>query len=267
MLMRRNVNYQDIHRLAVCSDLRRNILFSLYESKKSLGTLRDCLKISSTTAIHALRDLEKGNLTFQDKNKNYGLTSIGRIIAMKLLDFSDAAEVLKKHEKFWIEHDLSGIPQHQMEKIAWLKDSAVVTDTETDIFKVHSNFINLLKNAKEISGVSSIYVPEYVSLFEEFINKKVNIQLVLTKEVVEKIDKTILKKVITKDQSNFNLFLMEKNMKVAITVTDYFLSFGLFRMDGTYDYSNDLISYSKEAIAWGKEFFEHYVKLSQRVVL
>ena len=103
-------NYHDIHRLAVCSDLRRNILFSLFEGNKSLGNLRDGLKISSTTAIHALKDLEKGNLTFQDKNKNYSLTNIGRIIAMKLIDFSNAAEVLKKQEKFWLEHDLSGIP-------------------------------------------------------------------------------------------------------------------------------------------------------------
>src|SRR3972149_8584971 len=100
-------NYHDIHRLAVCSDLRRNLLFSLFEGNKSLSKLRDGLKISSTTAIHSLRDLEKGNLTFQDKNKNYSLTNIGRIIAMKLIDFSNAAEVLKKQEKFWLEHDLS----------------------------------------------------------------------------------------------------------------------------------------------------------------
>jgi len=239
----------------------------MHNNRKSLRELRDCLKISSTTALHGLRELEKSKLVFQDKNRNYLLTNIGSIMAVKLLDFCNAAEVLKKHERFWLEHDMSGIPEHLIKKIEWLKDSAVVTDTETEIFKVHSNFINLLKNAKEINGVSSICVPEFLSLFEELLNKNVNIRLVLTEEVLEKIDTTILKKFITKDISNFNLFLMEKNMKVAITVTDYFLSLGLFRMDGTYDYSNDLISYNKEAIAWGKEFFEHYVKLSQRVVL
>ncbi len=259
-------NYHDIHRLAVCSDLRRNILFSLFEGNKSLGNLRDGLKISSTTAIHALRDLEKGNLTFQDKNKIYSLTNIGRIIAMKLLDFSNAAEVLKKHENFWLEHDMSGIPDIFFERIGLLKDSMVVKDTDTDIFRVHSNFINLLKNAKEINGISSIYVPEFVTLFEELISKNVNIKLVLTTEVLGKIDITILNKINTKNKSNFNLFVMDKNIKAAITVTDYFLSFGLFRMDGTYDYSNDLISYSKQSIAWGKEIFDYYVKLSQRVV-
>jgi predicted transcriptional regulator len=256
----------NIQRLAVCSDLRRNILISLYDDKKSLGHLRDELEISSTTAIHALRELEKYNLTFQDNDKNYLLTTIGRIIAVKLLDFSDAAEVLEKHKRFWLEHDMSGIPEHMIEKIGWLKDSELIKDTEIDIFKVHSNFISLLKNAQEVKGVSSIYVPEYSSLFQELISKNVDVQLILSKEVLEKLDEAILNQLITKSKPNFNMFVMNENLKAAITVTDYFLSIGLFRMDGTYDYSNDLISYSKEAIAWGNEFFDHYARLSEQVL-
>ena len=253
-----------IQRLVVCSDLRKEMILTLYESQKSLGKIRESLKISATTAIHALKELEKGNLTFQDKNKNYGLTNIGRIIAMKMLDFSDSAEVLKKHEKFWMEHDLSGIPDVFFDKIGSLKDSLVLKDTDIDIFKVHTNFINLLKNAKEIKGVSSIYVPEFVPLVEELINRNVDIQLVLTTEVLSKIDITILNK-IDKNKSNVNLFVMDKNIKAAITVTDSVFSLGLFRMDGTYDYSNDLISHSQQAIAMGKEICNHYVKLSKRV--
>ncbi|HUW66613.1 MAG TPA: winged helix-turn-helix domain-containing protein [Candidatus Nanoarchaeia archaeon] len=253
----------NIQRLAVCSDLRRNVLMSLYADKKSLGHLRDELEISSTTAIHALKELEKYNLTFQDNDKNYLLTNIGRMIAVKLRDFSDAAEVLEKHTEFWLEHDLSGIPELLIEKIGMLKDSELIKDTEIDIFKVHSNFINLLKNAKEIRGVSSIFVPEYTSLFQELVRKNVDVQLILSKEVLDKIDESILNQLITKSEPKFNLFVMNKNLKAAITVTDYFLSIGLFRMDGTYDYSNDLISYSKEAILWGNEFFNYHVKLSE----
>jgi len=256
----------NIQRLAVCSDLRRNILMSLYADKKSLGHLRDELEISSTTAIHALKELEKYNFTFQDNDKNYLLTNIGRMIAVKLRDFSDAAEVLEKHKEFWLEHDLSGIPEHLIEKIGWLKDSKLIKDTDTEILKAHLNFINLLKNAKEIRGVSSIFVPEFTSLFQELVSKNINVQLILSKEVLEKIDKSIFNQSITKSKPNFNLFVMNKNLKAAITVTDYFLSIGLFRVGGTYDFSNDLICYSKEAIAWGNELFNHYAKLSERII-
>ncbi len=259
-------NTEDILRLAICSDLRKNTLISLIERKKSLADLREEMDISSTTAIHALKELEKGNLTYQDKNRDYSLTNTGRIVALKLLDFSEAADTLKKHEKFWFEHDLSGIPEHMMEKIGWLSDSVLVTDSETDIFKVHSNFINLLRDAKEIRGISSIFIPEFSSLFEDLIlKKKVDVHLVLKKEVQEKIDKEILKKIFSIKDSKFNLYVLEENIKAAFTVTDYFFSIGFVRMDGTYDYSNDLISYSKKAIAWGYELFEYYVKLSKRV--
>ena len=108
---------QNTLRLATCSELRRGILISLREGKKALSELRTELEISSTTAIHALRELEREHLVFQDEHRDYALTKIGEVIALKLSDFIDAIGVLKKHEDFWLTHDLSGIPPHLIEKI------------------------------------------------------------------------------------------------------------------------------------------------------
>lgn len=137
-----------ILRMAVCSDLRRNLLISLNEGKKSLGDLRDKLQISSSTAIHALRELERNDFALQNKNRDYLLTDIGRIIALKLLDFSNAAVALEKHKKFWIQHDLAGIPDHLLEKIGWLKDSMIINIDTLDIIKAHRSYIGLIKTAK-----------------------------------------------------------------------------------------------------------------------
>ncbi len=251
--------------LAACSDLRRGILVSLGEGKKALSELRDVLGVSSTTAIHALRELEKDNLIFQDETRDYALTKIGEVIALKLTDFMDAIDVLKKHEDFWLTHDLSGIPPHLLEKIGWLQDSTLFEDTATDIFKVHTSFINLLANAKKIRGVSSIFVPEYPTLFEQLIlKKKADVGLIVTKEVLEKIDKEILKEIFTDKRSKFKLYLTKEDAKAAFTVTDFSLSLGLFHVDGTYDYNRDLVSYDKKAIEWGKELFEWYLKHAER---
>ena len=253
-------------RLAACSDLRRGILICLREGKKALSELRDELEISSTTAIHALRELGKDNLLFQDETRDYALTKIGEVIALKLTDFMDAIDVLKKHEDFWLTHDLSGIPQHLLDRIGALRDSTIVKDTATDIFKSHSNFINLLKNAKEIKGVSSIFVPDYPLLFEELIlNKKVKVGLVVTKEVLGKIDEEIVKEIFTDKSSKFKLYITEENARANFTVTDYFMALGFYRIDGTYDYNRDLVGYDKKAIEWGKELFEWYLKRAERV--
>ena len=60
---------QNTIQLVACSALRRNLLVSLSEGDKPLGDIRDELNVSSTTAIHALRDLEKGNIV-HDLKKN-----------------------------------------------------------------------------------------------------------------------------------------------------------------------------------------------------
>ena len=253
-------NIQDIHRLVVCSDLRKNILHSLNEGNKSLGNLRDELNISSTTAIHALRELEKSDITFQDKHKKYSLTNIGKIIVLKLLEFSDAAQVLKKHDRFWLDHDISGIPKDQMEKIGWLKDSNLVVINPLDIIKTHESYVAFIQNAKWIKGVSPIYSTDYEKIFQEVIKNNISIELVLTDAVFNKLTNTM-------GLDNFNnlirnhpidVFLTDENVRVAFTITDAFFSFGLFTNNNVYDIAHDLISTDDLAIRWGIELFEYY---------
>lgn len=264
--MRKKMDSRDLLRLVICSDLRKNLLICLNEDKKSLGDLRNELNISSTTAIHALRELEKSNLAFQDRDKNYALTKIGRILILKVADFGNAVDVLKKHERFWLEHDQSGLPDHMMEKIGWLKGSILIEDTPTDIFKVHTNFVNLLSKAKVIRGVSSIFVPEFMELFEDLIiNKKVDVELIFTKEVAGKINDLMVKKIFNNKSSKLKIYIMKENMKAAFTVTDFFLSFGLFHIDGSYDYNRDLITYDKKGIEWGRDLYEWYLQRAERV--
>ncbi|MEI7827010.1 MAG: hypothetical protein WCI87_04345 [Euryarchaeota archaeon] len=104
-------------RLLVCSDLRKSLVLSLQNGSATLADLREATGASSTAAIHALRELEKEHLTHQDGNHNYLLTNIGKIVALKLESFVKTINVLTQYGKFWLEHDLSGIPQASIENI------------------------------------------------------------------------------------------------------------------------------------------------------
>jgi len=259
-------------RLATCSDLRRRILVSLRAGKKPLSGLREELKVSSTTAIHALRELESEKLVFQDVDRGYALTKIGEIVALKLTDFMDAIEVLKMHEDFWLTHDLSGIPPQLLEKIGWLKGSTLLEAPATDFFRVHTEYINMIRTAKEIRGVSSLFIPEFSSLFENLVvDKKMDVKLVVTKEVLKKIleiaDQDLLKRVLSDKRFKLRLYMMKEDKKIGLTVTNEFLSLGLFNLDGSYDWNKDLISSNQKAIAWGHELFKYYAKNSKSVRL
>ena len=261
---------QNTLRLTVCSALRKDILISLEKGKKPLSKLRDELEVSSTTAIHALRELERDNLVFQNGERNYALTKIGEILTLKLIDFIKATDVLKKHELFWLEHDLDGIPRHLLEKIGSLSDSALIADTPSDILKSHKTLIQILETAKEVRGIYPIFNLEYLERIEELIReKRTEVELIVTNEVLNSIEGVIETEESFKGifrAPNFTLLGIEEDIKISLTLTDSIIYLGLFAEKGLYDYNKALVSENEKALSWGKELLDYYRLLCTAVV-
>ena len=214
--------------------------------------------------IHALRELEKEHLTSQDSRRNYELTNIGKIVALQLENFVRTVNAITQFSKFWLEHDLSGIPEDSLKNIGCLQESQVLTSVPTDVFNSFSTFVTLLEDAKVIRGVAPVFAPDLLDVYAELAAKGIQIELVVTREVLENMlelaDRSPLKDQL---KANLRLFVIEQNPKTVFTVTDYFFMVGLFRLDGSYDYSDELLSYSNDGIKWGRELFDHYVQASK----
>jgi predicted transcriptional regulator len=254
----------DVARLLICSDLRKNLILSLNNGATTLAELREATGSSSTAAIHALRELEKQRLTLQDGRRNYQLSSSGKIVALHLESFVRTVDVITHFGQFWLGHDLSGIPEDFLKDIGVLQESELLTSTSTDVFKAFSTFIKLLEKAKMVRGVFPIFTPDLLYTFGELAAKGTQLELVVTNEVrdtiLELMDRSDLKNEL---KTNLKLYVIENNPKTAITVTDYFFMLGLFRFDGSYDYSDELLSYNQKGIDWGHDLFNHYVKASK----
>ena len=266
------VDKQGVHeilRLLACSDLRKNLAETLRDGKKlTLSELSEHVGASSPAAVHALRELGKENLIQQDEKRNYSLTNIGEIVVRKLEEVNLTILTLSNERQFWLEHDLSDIPTNMLDKLGCLAESTVLSSTPTDLFKTFSTFYTLLGNAKEIRGISPIFIEDLTIQFVKLVGQGIDTELVVTRDVLDAILRTADKKELEDAlNSNLKLFLIEKRPNVAFTVTDYFLSLGFFRQDEIFDWSNDLLSYSPEALEWGREFFAYYVEKSEPVVL
>ncbi len=257
--------------LAACSALRRRILIALKTGKKSLRELRDPLGVSSTTAIHALRALKKDNLVFQAEDRGYALTKIGEVMVLKLVDIIDAIEVLKKHEDFWLEHDLSGIPPHLLDKIGALSNSSLLSNTTADIFKSHTTLLQILETANEVKGIYPVFHLDYLKLFEELVKRRrIDVELIVTNEVLENIVGLMETEENYKSflqEPNLSLFAMNEDIKLALTLTDSIFYLGFFADNGVYDRNSALIGDDEKALLWGRELHEHYRKLSTVVDL
>ena len=257
----------EILRLLACSDLRKNLAKALRGGKKlTLSDLSEEVGASSPAAVHALRELGKENITSQDEKRNYSLTNIGEIVVRKLDELNVAIGALTRNRQFWLEHDLSDLPNSLLDKVAALAEGEVLVSTPTDLFKIFSTFYLLLDNAKEIRGVSPIFIDELTHQFVKLVAKDVEVELVVTPEVLDAIIRTADRKELENAlKGKLKLFLIEPTPTVAFTVTDYFMQLGFFRHDGTYDWSNDLLSYNPEAIQWGREAFDFYVEKAKPV--
>jgi predicted transcriptional regulator len=58
---------------------------------------------------------------------------------------------------------------------------------------------------------------------------------------------------------NFTVWVTGEKLQVGLTVTDKYLSLGLFKKDtDLYDSSTDLFSKEPSAVAWGERLFQYY---------
>ena len=260
---------EEILRLLACSDLRNNLAKALRNGKKmTLSELGEHVGASSRACVHSLLELGKVHVTHQDEKRNYSLTNIGEIVMRKFEEINLAITTLSYNREFWLEHDLSDIPRHSLDKVGCLADSSIVSSTHTEIFKVFSTFYTLAENSKEIRGLTPFFFEDLATEFIRLVDKNIDIELILTPDVLDATLKTLDKKELENAlKKNLKLFKSESQPKVAFTVADYFLSLGLFRPDGTFDWSCSLISYNPDALEWGQELFAYYVERAEPVTL
>ena len=266
---KKSQDVEEILRLLSCSDLRNNLAQALRDGKKmTLSQLSEHVGASSPACVHALRELTKEHVTRQDEKRNYLLTNIGEIVTRKFEEVNATITALSLHREFWLDHNLSDIPKHLLDKIGYLADSTIISNTATDLFSVFSAYFMLLENSKEIRGLSPIFIGDMTTQFNKLVDKNIDIELIFTPDVLDATLKTADRKELKNAlKKNLKLFKIEKQPNFATTVTDYFFFIGFFKPDGQFDWSNGLLSYSPDALEWGRELFANYVEKAEPVIL
>jgi predicted transcriptional regulator len=67
---------------------------------------------------------------------------------------------------------------------------------------------------------------------------------------------------------HFSVWVTGEKLRVGLTVTDKYLSLGLFKKDtNLYDSSSDLFSSDLRAVEWGENLFRYYKERSTKLDL
>lgn len=250
--------------LVLFSEKRKAILLLLRESPKSLEEIKTSLNASPTSVQPQIKLLKKMHLLCRENNK-YKLTLIGETIVESLKNVIDTIEVLESKHEFWNSHELDGIPLYLLKRISDLKCSTFAKPLdESSMFSPHKEFMENIEKSEFIKGISPFIHPMYPKMFLEFAEKGMNISLVLTEPVFERMRKEFrpeLEKFLALD--NTHIYVYDKEILLSLTVTNRFLSLGLFYNSGVYDHINDIISFEPKALRWGKDLYTYYEELSR----
>lgn len=241
------------------SKVRTKILLSLLNGEMNANDLEIKLGTRVTTILHSIKEMIESNMVEKSVQNSYRLTNLGRMQAYRLEHAINFALVLDNHEDFWLNHDISGIPPSLMESIGMLAQSEIVSSDSANILKTVDYFIKGLKEANEIHGVSPIFVPGFAETIMEVVQKGAEVELILTEELLDIVYKqygNAIHELSTCD--NFRAYVIKGKVTIAFTVTDSFISLGLFRLDGGYDLGSDLICIGESAVAWGQMLFKYY---------
>lgn len=251
------------------SSVRTKVMIGLNGGSCSLGDLREKLDLEAPPISRALNQFAKQNYVVKDRDL-YFLSQTGKIIFRRLMESIRTIHVLKKFDSLWLNHDMKDIPVDLLRTIGNLENSELVESEPTDIFKPFDNYNNLLRKSNKIKGLSPIFRPNFLNLFRELIEKGDDVEFIFTGNILDKIVKNLdsesvikMKEFISGDE--LKIWKINCDVKVAFTITEKFLSLGLFSSSGCYDPTRDLVSSDHDALKWGNDLFDYYKKKSERI--
>jgi predicted transcriptional regulator len=259
--------YHDDVQAIFRSRLLTQVLIALGSGSKPLSTLRDITGSSSQALIPKIRHLEALHYV-ESVQGDYALTPAGRLIGPRIERVVTLMGVLQRHRDFWIEHEIEGIPPELLNDLDCLYHTEVVKNVEEDVFAVYAAYLAILKKASWIHGVSSVMSPFLADAIKEAVMDGKPAELVVSPELAQRLTGEPYGALLEslKQYPNFSIYVSPAPVRLGMTVTDGYLSLGLYRHGtNTYDAAADLVGTDAAAISWGERLFQHY-KAGSRVL-
>ncbi|BAM70931.1 conserved hypothetical protein [Methanothermobacter sp. CaT2] len=257
--------YEDLQ-FILKSSIRFRIMVSLLRSPKTFDEIKGEVKVSLPALYSNIRLLlEEESIT--RRGDSYSLTSEATLKTLSALKLMNSVRVINGFDEIWLNHDISGIPEYLIEDIDWLINSELIRSAPEDIYRPHNTYRKLIEDSEEVYGVSPISHRDLVDIYEGLLERGVHVELVLTdgviREMVLNASFGLLRTAIK--NRNLKVLRFQGSLKIAFTVTDKFLSLGLFDSRGFYDQNRDIMSTDSRAIEWGFRLYEHYRERSEKL--
>lgn len=241
----------------------------LFSSERRLEMLEALLRGENAEAIrtrfpgstyaYTLNTLKTAGMV-SEMGREISITAKGRASLITLAQANESLATFDAISRFYHDHDIE-LPDEFYSRLYQISDIEPVVSDPSDVLKPHRIFSEHILRSREIYGVSPLIYPDYPTLFAGIIESATIISLVVTEEIFQVISEYPLE-----GYENLEIYVIDRNPKIAVTVTDTFLSIGFFYRSGLYDFSRDLIATSPSALNFGRDLVEYYRRQARKVI-
>lgn len=247
------------------SEKRKKLLLLLIEGPRDIEQIKKALNVTSRAMMPQIKILKDKNLVIEE-SATYRLSNIGEIIVKNMNPLMDTLMVIEENKEYWKNRDLDSIPSELFKRLGELGHYFLVEPDLNHMFELPIEFTANIKNSKHVMTCASYFHPAYPKLYSELAEKGIEMSLVLTSSIFERMQKDSpeeLKNIMGKE--NTRLFVYDGDINIpTVTVTDWFAYICFFDIEGKYDHKQ-IMSFDENALQWGNELFQYYRDMSQAV--
>ncbi|WP_406655954.1 winged helix-turn-helix domain-containing protein [Methanolobus sp. ZRKC2] len=247
------------------SEKRKNVLLLLVEGEKSREEIKTSLNVTSTALIPQIKKLKEHGLVIQNGDY-YILTNMGKVLVANMMPLLNAVDVFEENSGYWLNRDLKGIPEPLLKRFGELGNCVIIEPDLNYLFEFPKEFTENIAKSSYVMAFNAYFHPEYPALYSSLAEKGINVSLIVTSSVHERMKKDYsedMKKFM--DFENTEMLVSgEKTGLATLVSTDRFLFLCFFNNQEQYDHTI-LMSFNSNALQWSKELFSSFKTKAEKI--
>ena len=250
-------------KFVVTSELRLKLLFSLYESSKTIKELESEFNRKPGNISRGLNELKSCKLIQKHSNKLYAVSSIGFLLAKNLENLMYNMEAIDSNGEFWENHSIKSIPNKFLKELSIFNGASIVKSTITEFAKPINVYLENIKNSKYICMILPVFSKIFMdAICEALINHDGYLDIITTKNIydlVAKSDTENIIKALLRDKK-INFIIVDDLPNIFFTVSDVFASLFLFFDDVVFDNAEMLLLEDESDLNDAFRFYRYFKK-------
>ena len=248
-------------KFVVTSELRLKLLFSLYESSKTIKELESEFNRKPGNISRGLNELRSCKLIQKFPNKLYAVSSIGFLLAKNLEHLMYTFKSIDSNEEFLENHSIKTIPNKFLKELSIFNGSTVIKSTITEFAKPINVYLENIRNSTYICIILPVFSKIFMdAISEALINHDGYLDVITTKNIfdlVVKSDSDKIIKALVRDKK-INFYIVDDLPNIFFTVSDVFASLFLFFDDVVFDNSEMLLLEDKSDLNDAYRFYRYF---------